>query len=324
MGIRCAACAYTAAMKSVALVTAIAATGHDDDLVPLLDACADAGLHARAVAWDDPTVHWGRFDTVLLRSPWDYTERLPEFLAWAEQVDHVTTLLNPLNVVRWNTDKHYLADLAAFGIPTVPTRFVEPDAEPLESLTCFLETFADTDDFVVKPTVSAGARDTQRYHRDQQFAAGNHIARLLDQDRSVMLQPYLSTVDAAGETALVYFGGRFSHALRKGPQLAPGESARQAPMASGDITARAPLASELALAERTLAATTRLRQLEVPLPYARIDLLPGPDGQPCLLELELTEPSLFFDQAPGSASRLAALLAAWPADATVRARMDPA
>ena len=81
MGIRRGACAYTAAMKSVALVTAVAATGHDDDLVPLLDACADAGLHARAVAWDDPTVNWGRFDTVLLRSPWDYTERLPEFLA---------------------------------------------------------------------------------------------------------------------------------------------------------------------------------------------------------------------------------------------------
>ena len=324
MGIRRGACAYTAAMKSVALVTAIAATGHDDDLVPLLDACADAGLHARAVAWDDPTVNWGRFDTVLLRSPWDYTERLPEFLAWVERVDRATLLLNPLNVVRWNTDKHYLADLAAVGIPTVPTTFVEPDAEPMEALSRFLEAFADADEFVVKPTVSAGARDTQRYRRDQQFAAGNHIARLLDQDRSVMLQPYLSTVDAAGETALVYLAGHFSHALRKGAQLPPGEAARQAPMAAGDITARDPLPSELALAERILAATTRLRQLEAPLTYARIDLLSGPDGQPCLLELELTEPSLFFDQAPGSAARLAALLAATPADATVRTRMDRA
>ena len=93
-------------------------------------------------------------------------------------------------------------------------------------------------------------------------------------------------------------------------------------MAAGDITARDALPSELALADRLLAATARLRQLDGPLPYARVDLLPGPDGHPGLLELELTEPSLFFDQAPGSASRLAALLAAWPADATVRARMD--
>ena len=311
-------------MRTVALVTAIAATGHDDDLVPLLDACADAGLHARAVAWDDPTVHWGRFDMALLRSPWDYTERLPEFLAWAGQVDRVTTLLNPLNVVRWNTDKHYLADLAAVGIPSVPTTFVEPDAEPMDALTRFLEAFPTSGEFVVKPAVSAGARDTQRYHRDQQFAAGNHLARLLDQDRSVMLQPYVAAVDAAGETALVYFGDRFSHALRKGAQLPPGEAARQAPMAAGDITARDALPSELALADRILTATARLRQLNAPLPYARVDLLPGPDGHPCLLELELTEPSLFFDQAPGSASRLAALLAAWPADGTVRARMDSA
>ena len=139
-----------------------------------------------------------------------------------------------------------------------------------------------------------------------------------------MLQPYLSTVDAGGETALVYLAGHFSHALRKGAQLPPGEAARQAPMAAGDITARDPLPSELTLAERILAATTRLRQLEAPLTYARIDLLSGPDGQPCLLELELTEPSLFFDQAPGSAARLAALLAAPPADATVRTRMDRA
>jgi O-ureido-D-serine cyclo-ligase len=95
-------------------------------------------------------------------------------------------------------------------------------------------------------------------------------------------------------------------------------------MAAGDITARDALPSELGLAERILAATTRLRQLEAPLPYARIDLLPGPDGQPCLLELELTEPSLFFDQAPGSSARLAALLATLPADATVRTRMDRA
>ena len=147
---------------------------------------------------------------------------------------------------------------------------------------------------------------------------------LLEQGRGVMLQPYLSTVDAAGETALVYLAGHFSHALRKGAQLPPGEAARQAPMAAGDITARDPLPSELTLAERILAATTRLRQLEAPLTYARIDLLSGPDGQPCLLELELTEPSLFFDQAPGSAARLAALLAAPRADATVRTRMDRA
>ncbi len=310
-------------MKTLALVTAVAAFGHDDDLVPLLDACAEAGLHARAVAWDDPTVSWSRFDAALLRSPWDYTEHLPEFLAWCAQVDRVTELLNPLNVVRWNTDKHYLADLATVGIPVVPTQFVELEAEPMEALATFLAAF-DTAEFVVKPTVSAGARDTQRYARDQQFAAGNHVARLLDQERSVMLQPYLASVDRCGETALLYFDGQFSHAIRKSAQLSPGEGARQAPMASGDIATGSATAAEQALAERVLAATARLRQLEDPLPYARIDLLAGADDEPRLLELELTEPSLFFAQAPGSAARFAGLLAARLADGTVRARMDPA
>ncbi|WP_062358328.1 RimK family alpha-L-glutamate ligase [Pseudoxanthomonas mexicana] len=310
-------------MKTLALVTAVAASGHDDDLVPLLDACADAGLQARAVAWDDPTVSWARFDAVLLRSPWDYTERLPEFMAWCAQVDQATELLNPLNVVRWNTDKHYLADLATIGIPVVPTHFVEPDAEPMEALAAFLGAF-DASEFVVKPAISAGARDTQRYGRDQQFAAGNHVARLLDQERSVMLQPYIASVDQRGETALLYFDGQFSHAIRKAALLAPGEAARQAPMALGEIAAGSATASEQALAEKVLAATARLRQLESPLAYARVDLLTGADGEPCLLELELTEPSLFFAQAPGSAGRFAALLAARLADGTVRARMASA
>ncbi len=310
-------------MKTLALVTAVAATGHDDDLVPLLEACADTGLYVRAMAWDDPTVNWARFDTVLLRSPWDYTERLPEFLAWCEHVDRVTQLLNPLSVVRWNTDKHYLADLATVGIPIVPTRFVEPDAEPMDALTAFLGEF-DAQEFVVKPAVSAGARDTHRYARNQQFAAGNHVARLLDQERSVMLQPYFASVDQQGETALLYFDGRFSHAARKGAQLAPGEGARLTPMAPGEILATTATPAEQALADRVLAAAARLRQLDAPLAYARIDLLTDAEGQPRLLELELTEPSLFFAQAPGSAARFAALLADRLADSTVRARMAPA
>ncbi|WP_341727348.1 hypothetical protein [Pseudoxanthomonas putridarboris] len=306
-------------MKSLALVTAVAATGHDDDLVPLLDACAGAGLYVRAVAWDDPTVNWGRFDAVLLRSPWDYTERLPDFLAWCEQVDQATRLLNPLNVVRWNTDKHYLGDLAAIGISIVPTAFVEPEDEPMEALGAFLAMLS-TDEFVVKPAVSAGARDTQRYARAQDFAAGNHIARLQAQERGVMLQPYLSGVDVAGEAALLYFGGQFSHAVRKAALLPAGDGVRQAPMAMGDIRARDATPAEHHLAERVLAGVARLLQLEVPLAYARVDLLPGTDGLPRLLELELTEPSLFFAQAPGSADRFAQILTRMLADDTVRAR----
>ena len=139
-----------------------------------------------------------------------------------------------------------------------------------------------------------------------------------------MLQPYLASVDRDGETALLYFGGHFSHAARKRAQLAPGEGARQPPMALGAIAATTATPAEQALADRILAATARLRQLDAALPYARIDLLTGADGKPCLLELELTEPSLFFAQAEGSAQRFARVLADHLAGATVPARMAPA
>ncbi len=294
-------------MKTIALVTAVAATGHDEDLAPLRQACASAGLHARIVAWDDATVSWGRFDAALLRSPWDYTERLAEFLGWCRHVEQVTRLINPLAVVRWNTDKHYLAELAAAAVPVVPTVFVEPDAEPLEALQAFLAA-EDAEEFVVKPAVSAGARDTQRYSRAQDFAAGNHIARLLEQGRSVMLQPYQSSVDSAGEAALIYFDGKFSHAIHKGALLRPDQPATTTPHASGDIAPRQAEPPERQLAEQVLVALQQLLTLEQPPAYARIDLIQDDAGQPRLLELELTEPSLFFAHAPGSAELFAANL----------------
>jgi O-ureido-D-serine cyclo-ligase len=294
----------------LALATAIAATGLDDDLPLLLAACPHAGIDARILAWDDPTVSWGRFDAVLLRSTWDYTERLPEFLAWCERVDQVTTLLNPLPVLRWNTDKHYLADLAAAGVPVVASTFVEPNAEPLPALQAFLAAHADAAEFVVKPAVGAGSRDTQRYQRDQEFAAANHVARLLEAGRSVLLQPYLASVDTDGETALLYFDGSFSHAIRKGPLLRPDEGPTSHLFAAEAITPRTPGADEHAVAEAVLAAMTAHLQLAAPLPYARIDLIRDANGQPRLLELELAEPSLFFAHADGSAERFAARLLA--------------
>lgn len=296
-------------MTSIALVTAIASAGLDDDLVPLLDACAAAGLDAQVRAWDDPSAGWGRYEAALLRSPWDYTQRLPEFLAWCERVSSQTQLINPSPVARWNTDKHYLGDLAERDIPVVPTRFVEPDMEPLPALQAFLAEHDPAAEFVVKPSVGAGSKDAQRYSRSQEFAAANHLARLLDADRSAMLQPYLPAVDKHGETALIYFGGRFSHAIRKSALLRLDDAhTSQAPVAE-KIAARNPDPDEIALADRALAAAAEALSLSAPLAYARVDLLRDLDGQPCLLELELCEPSLFFAHAPGSAERFASQLA---------------
>lgn len=302
-------------MTRIALATAIAAAGLDDDMPPLQEACAKAGLHAQVLAWDDPTVSWQRFDAVLLRSTWDYTERLGEFLHWCERVDRVSQLFNPLPVLHWNTDKHYLAELAGHrggggGIPIVPSTFVEPEMEPLPSLQAFLAAYPSAGEFVVKPAVGAGSRDTQRYSRAQEFAAANHVGRLLDAGRSVLLQPYLPSVDSDGETALLYFDGVFSHAIRKGPLLRPDHGATDALFAAEAITPRTPGDDEKALAQEVLATMAGLLNLDAPLPYARIDLIRDTDGAPRLLELELCEPSLFFDHAAGTADVFVQLLAA--------------
>ena len=288
----------------IALVTARAARGHDEDMPPLEAALAARGARTDVTDWDDPVVEWQRFDCALLRSAWDYAERRTEFLAWAARVAPLTRLVNPESVVRWNTDKHYLLDLARAGAPVVASRFVEPGEDAADVLAEFLGAEA-CPELVVKPAVGAGSRDARRHARNARAAAAAHIGALLAAGRSVLLQPYLERVDREGETALIYFEGRFSHAVRKGPLLPAGTQSTTALFAPEEITARAPTADELESGGRVLNA------LPFPAPlYARIDLIRDGEGRSALLELELTEPSLFFRHAPGSALRLAAALLA--------------
>ena len=242
------------------------------------------------------------FDLAVLRSTWDYTLRLEEFLRWVDHASVRTTLLNPANVVRWNTDKHYLAHLARAGVPVVPSTFVEPGENARDALHSFVGGAGD--EFVVKPAVGAGSRDAQRYAREESDAAIAHVQRLLDANRSVLLQPYLNRVDAHGETALVFFEGTLSHAIRKGPLLRRGEGPTRALFATEHITARSPSPAETAIATSTLAAIPFAQ----PLLYARVDVIHDDDDLPRVLELELSEPSLFFEHAPGSAERFAAAI----------------
>jgi hypothetical protein len=291
---------------SIALVTARAARGHDADMPPLEAALAARGARAEITDWDDARIEWQRFDCVLLRSAWDYAERRSEFLAWAARVSQLTRLVNPETVVRWNTDKHYLRELARAGAPVVASRFVEPGEDAARALEEFLGA-EPAAELVVKPAVGAGARDARRHARTARAAAGAHIAALLAAGRSVLLQPYLGSVDRDGETALMYFEGRFSHAVRKGPLLPAGAASTTALFAPEQISTRPAAPEELEAGDRVL----RALPFAVPL-YARIDLIRDDAGRSRLLELELTEPSLFFGHAPGSAIRFAeALLAGY-------------
>jgi O-ureido-D-serine cyclo-ligase len=295
---------------SVALITAREARALDEDLTPLRDALAALGAEVALPCWDDTDIDWRRFDIAVLRSTWDYAERIGEFLDWARRCAAATRLINPLEVVRWNTDKRYLADLDAAAVPVVPTRFVAAGADAESELATFLTpgttslSIGRTDgfsDFVVKPAVGAGSRDTARYQRADSAPALAHLRRLLVSGRNAMLQPYLEHVDQYGETAVMFFEGSFSHAVRKGPLLRAGAGPVPRLFASERITPR-----EIDAAEREVAiAACRAIPFAVPL-YARVDLVRGADGAPAVLELELTEPSLFFAHAAGAAELLAA------------------
>ena len=281
--------------ERVALVSSERGLGIDPDLPIASAALREAGLAVDVVRWDDAAVDWTGYDLAVVRSCWDYAWRLEEFLGWAETVPR---LRNRAEVLRWNTDKVYLRELERAGLPVVPTAWDPAGAGDLP----------DAQEWVVKPSVSAGSRDTARW--DTAAAVLGHVTELTGAGRTAMVQPYLTSVDELGETAMLFIGGGFSHAVRKGPLLAAGEGIRQDRDSRGDLRPTEPTAAQRELAQAVFDAVPGLVRVgDAPL-YARIDLVQDADGNPVVLELELTEPSLFLPQAPEAAVTLAAAVAA--------------
>jgi hypothetical protein len=303
------------ALPHIALVTTFEALALDEDMPPLVAALEHAGAIVSTPCWDDAAVDWSSFDLAVLRSTWNYVERIGEFRDWTRRCAQRTRICNAPQVVDWNTDKHYLVHLHRAGVPVVPSRFVEPGDDARTALQHFLAGTGDSlsagravpfDQFVVKPSIGAGSRDTARYRRSDVEHALAHLSRLVDAERrSALLQPYLSSVDERGETALIYLGGEASHAIRKGPLLRLDGGPVEGLFAAEDITPREPDTDEQAVAAAACAAIP----FDPPL-YARIDMIRDDQGAPVVLELEMTEPSVFLGHAPGSAERFARLLLA--------------
>lgn len=276
----------------------------DDQL--LQRALTALGVDAVAAVWDDPEVDWASFDLVVVRSVWDYSLRRDDFVAWAQSVPN---LLNRAAILAWNTDKAYLRELDAAGLPTIPTIWLTPE-QKLSSRAVHTRMPA-YGDFVIKPNVSRGARDTGRYQAGEATSRGmgiRHAVELLDDGRDVMIQRYLTSVDSAGETALVYLDGEFSHAVRKGAMLQGPYRGMAGLYKQESMSTREASAAERELGDKVIAFARDRLQAEFPgeeLLYARVDLVQGEDGAPLVLELEVVEPSLFFGFRQGSADELA-------------------
>ncbi|WP_349898407.1 ATP-grasp domain-containing protein [Parafrigoribacterium soli] len=297
-------------MPSLALVsTDPEFVGQDDrDLEPLRAALRSHGIDVHVPSWRDTDVDWSSFDLAIMRSPWDYAEHPQQFLDWLDRASAATRLLNLPEVIRWNLDKRYLAELEGRGVRVVDSQFCTSADEVAGALSA-----VDSPRVVVKPTVSAGSRNTGLFERDDPRAA--ELARhIIGIGKTAMVQPAVESVSTVGERALVYFDGMFSHALVKGPILDVGgnllggvytESIEpaQATPAERQLADGAMAAISSIFLERGIAADDA-----VPL-YARLDLVETDDG-PALLEAELFEPAYFVHTAPASEARFAAAVLA--------------
>ena len=255
----------------------------------LIEALMERGVEAEPVAWTDPEVEWDAYDAAVLRSTWDYVDRLPRFLEVTAGIDRSRcTLLNPADAVRWNADKHYLDDLDRLGVPIVP--LVRGTSAAAARLRASVDRMG-WKELVVKPAIGVGGSGVVR----TTVPGLERVLDALPPETEVMVQPFAGAILEEGELSFIILGGSLSHVLRKRP-------------ASGDFRAHGiyggTVAPMDAAPEDAARVAAMLSRLPFDLLYARVDVV-RLDDRLCVLELELIEPMLYLDLAPGSAGRLA-------------------
>jgi len=275
-------------------------------------ALTELGVEFERPIWTDPEIDWSRFDALLIRTTWDYQDRIEEFLAWTDRVASSTRLFNPAPVIRWNAHKSYLRELEREGVRLAPSLWLAR-GQAIE-LGASMAARGWSRGFI-KPLLGACARETLRFRvdvADELAAAQRHVDRLLvEADEDLVVQPYLASVEAEGEYSAIWFAGQLSHGVRKVPVA--GDYRVQDDFGAHDEPWTID-AGALELCEAVFAALDRvLARLgsSGPLLYARVDMLRDASGELVLNELELIEPSLFLRHRPAAGRVLAeALLAA--------------
>jgi glutathione synthase/RimK-type ligase-like ATP-grasp enzyme len=276
----------------VVLVTGREMPREDTESPLVVELLIRRGLEVGVVAWQDD-LDWAAIPLVVVRTPWDYFAQLHVFLDWARRIDAVTTLVNPLSVIEWNSHKGYLLELRDAGVPILPTTLVL-QAATADAQRQALDSYVG--EVVIKPAVSVGAIGALRVDAGSP-AAQEHLAGLIA-DGDVLVQPLELSVLTEGEISLMFFGDHFSHAVRKIP--AAGDYRVQERL-GGQVVAHQPTERQLEVAAAAIAVAPAKPT------YARVDLV-RPDD-PAVMELEIIEPELFLGHSPFAADSFADELA---------------
>ena len=273
----------------LAIATSAQIPGIHADDAHLAQALKRLGVEPTVCVWNDPDVEWSRFDAVLIRTTWDYFKLFPAFKVWLDQLPVPT--INNAPLLRWNSDKRYLLELAPLGVDIIPTRLASGP-----ELIAVLSAMRGQE-VVIKPTVSGGAWHTVRgVAGEPEF---EHALTQLPAQFEYLVQPFVPEVVADGEWSLLYFDGKYSHAILK--RAASGDYRVQA-MFGGSEEAIEPSAEIVASAELALQAVAAIGHPDHA--YVRVDGVVV-DGRFLLMELEMIEPHLFLAHRPDAAERFA-------------------
>ena len=247
----------------------------------LTRALEQKGLKVTRTNWDNPDFNWAETGYVIFRTPWDYFSRYSEFAPWLEKTAALTNFINPVDIINWNIDKHYMLELQNAGINTPPTIFVEPsDERTLAEITKEL----NWDEFILKPAISGGAWHTYRINKDN-ISEHEEIFKELIKERSMLVQEYQKSISSKGEVSYMVFGGRFTHAvLKKGK----GEDFRVQESFGGTIHDYSPSPEEIDFAQMVV------NKSRPGIVYARVDVMWDNNNELTLGELEVFEPALWL------------------------------
>ena len=258
----------------------------------LKSALENQGLTVDITYWNNPSYDWSKTRSLVFRTIWDYFERFDEFLLWLEEVRHQTQLINSYDLVKWNIDKHYLKELSEKGIKIVPTYFAKKNSQ--RNLAEIIES-QQWKDVVIKPAISASAYKTFKILEETVNSNEKLFKELLNQ-RDMLVQPFINTIEKFGEASLMVIDGKFTHAILK--KAKPGDFRVQDDF-DGTVHDYVPTKKEIEFAEMAI-EKCKAKPL-----YGRVDIMWDNEKNVYLSELEIIEPELWLRNYPKSAESIA-------------------